>query len=153
MSDASGSSSAGLVRSEDSCCARPASGARPVCAARGIRAATSSTTACPGCCRLALLNADRAARCSRTPSPRQAHADVADYDCDGATACAVGVRRSRRSARASAISCQPLQARLRSHPEIVALAEQASPELLITVDNGIASVEGVEAARAAESRC
>src|SRR6266705_244066 len=31
-------------------------------------------------------------------------------------------------------------------PEIVALAVQSRPDLLITVDNGIASVEGVEAA-------
>jgi len=74
---------------------------------------------------------------------------VADYDCDGATACAVGVR----ALRALGAECDWLVPnRFRTgyglSPEVVALAAPRKPHVIITVDNGIASVEGVEAARA-----
>jgi single-stranded-DNA-specific exonuclease len=74
---------------------------------------------------------------------------VADYDCDGATACAVGVR----ALRAFGADCNWLVPnRFRTgyglSPEVVALAAPQRPDVIITVDNGIASVEGVEAARA-----
>ncbi len=74
---------------------------------------------------------------------------VADYDCDGATACAVGVR----ALRAFGADCSWLVPnRFRTgyglSPEVVALAAPLKPDVIITVDNGIASVEGVEAARA-----
>ena len=73
---------------------------------------------------------------------------VADYDCDGATACAVGVR----ALRAFGATCSWLVPnRFRTgyglSPEVVALAAPQRPDVIITVDNGIASVEGVEAAR------
>src|SRR5262249_28585667 len=75
---------------------------------------------------------------------------VADYDCDGATACAVGVR-GLRSFGASVDYVVPnrFEFGYGLTPEIVDLAAGRSPrpELLITVDNGIASVEGVERAR------
>jgi single-stranded-DNA-specific exonuclease len=78
---------------------------------------------------------------------------VADYDCDGATACAVGLRGLRLLAGHSQASIDYLVPNRFEYgygltPEIVDLAAQRSPDLLITVDNGIASVEGV--ARAAE---
>jgi len=74
---------------------------------------------------------------------------VADYDCDGATACAVGIR----ALRAFGADCSWLVPnRFRTgyglSPEVVALAAPLKPDVIITVDNGIASVEGVEAARA-----
>ena len=74
---------------------------------------------------------------------------VADYDCDGATACAVGIR----ALRAFGADCSWLVPnRFRTgyglSPEVVALAAPQRPDVIITVDNGIASVEGVEAARA-----
>jgi single-stranded-DNA-specific exonuclease len=74
---------------------------------------------------------------------------VADYDCDGATACAVGVR----ALRAFGADCSWLVPnRFRTgyglSPEVVALAAPHRPDVIITVDNGIASVDGVEAARA-----
>ena len=74
---------------------------------------------------------------------------VADYDCDGATACAVGVR----ALRAFGADCGWLVPnRFRTgyglSPEVVALAAPRKPDVIITVDNGIASIDGVEAARA-----
>ena len=73
---------------------------------------------------------------------------VADYDCDGATACAVGLRGLRALAAGTQATIDYLVPNRFEYgygltPEIVDLAAQRSPDLLITVDNGIASVEGV----------
>jgi len=74
---------------------------------------------------------------------------VADYDADGATACAVGLR-ALRAMGASVDYLVPNRFELGYGltPELVDLAAARKPGLLITVDNGIASVEGVERARA-----
>ncbi len=69
---------------------------------------------------------------------------VADYDADGATACAVGLRGLRAfDARVEFIVPNRFEYGYGLTPEIVRLASQSSPDILITVDNGIASVEGV----------
>ncbi len=69
---------------------------------------------------------------------------VADYDADGATACAVGLRGLRAlGARVDFIVPNRFEYGYGLTPEIVRLAAQSSPDILITVDNGIASVEGV----------
>ncbi len=69
---------------------------------------------------------------------------VADYDADGATACAVGLRGLRLfGARVEFIVPNRFEYGYGLTPEIVRLAAQSSPDILITVDNGIASVEGV----------
>ena len=69
---------------------------------------------------------------------------VADYDADGATACAVGLRGLRAfDARVEFIVPNRFEYGYGLTPEIVRLAAQSSPDILITVDNGIASVEGV----------
>jgi single-stranded-DNA-specific exonuclease len=74
---------------------------------------------------------------------------VADYDADGATACAVGVRGLRAmGADVDFIVPNRFEFGYGLTPEIVALAAQMQPRLLVTVDNGIASVEGVAAAAA-----
>jgi single-stranded-DNA-specific exonuclease len=74
---------------------------------------------------------------------------VADYDADGATACAVGVRGLRAlGANVDFIVPNRFEFGYGLTPEIVALAAQRSPALIVTVDNGIASVEGVAAAAA-----
>jgi single-stranded-DNA-specific exonuclease len=74
---------------------------------------------------------------------------VADYDCDGATACAVAVRGLRMfGAQIDYLVPNRFEYGYGLTPEIVALAAKRKPELLITVDNGIASVDGVEAANA-----
>jgi single-stranded-DNA-specific exonuclease len=74
---------------------------------------------------------------------------VADYDCDGATACAVAVRGLRAfGAVVDYVVPNRFEFGYGLTPEIVELAAALSPrpEILVTVDNGIASVEGVERA-------
>lgn len=74
---------------------------------------------------------------------------VADYDADGATACAVALRGLRAmGAEVGYIVPNRFEYGYGLTPEIVALAAQESPQVIVTVDNGIASVEGVAAARA-----
>ena len=76
---------------------------------------------------------------------------VADYDCDGATACAVGVRALRAfGADVAYLVPNRFEFGYGLTPEIVELAARAPrrPDLLITVDNGIASNEGVARANA-----
>jgi single-stranded-DNA-specific exonuclease len=73
---------------------------------------------------------------------------VADYDCDGATACAVGVRGLRAmGAAVDYIVPNRFEYGYGLTPEIVALAvKEKSPDIIITVDNGIASIDGVDEA-------
>jgi single-stranded-DNA-specific exonuclease len=74
---------------------------------------------------------------------------VADYDCDGATACAVAVRGLRMfGAQVDYLVPNRFEYGYGLTPEIVELAAARKPDLLITVDNGIASVDGVAAANA-----
>src|ERR1035437_8145712 len=76
---------------------------------------------------------------------------VADYDCDGATACAVGVRALRAfGADVAYLVPKRFEYGYGLTPEIVELAARQArrPDLLITVDNGIASNEGVARANA-----
>src|SRR5690348_16127252 len=70
---------------------------------------------------------------------------VADYDTDGATACAVGIRALRKfGATVEYLVPNRFEYGYGLTPEIVHLAAgTAHPDILITVDNGIASVEGV----------
>lgn len=78
---------------------------------------------------------------------------VADYDCDGATACAVGMRAlTEMGANVDFLVPNRFETGYGLSPAVVELACQHAsgrPDLLITVDNGIASVEGVAAANAA----
>jgi len=72
---------------------------------------------------------------------------VADYDADGATACAVAVK----ALRAMGATVDFLVPNRFEHgygltPEIAREAAKRSPDLLITVDNGIAAVDGIEEA-------
>ena len=69
---------------------------------------------------------------------------IADYDADGATACAVAVRGLRSfGAQIDFIVPNRFEYGYGLTPEIVHLAAQCKPDILLTVDNGIASVEGV----------
>ncbi|MBP9714623.1 MAG: single-stranded-DNA-specific exonuclease RecJ [Sterolibacterium sp.] len=73
---------------------------------------------------------------------------VADYDCDGATACAIGLRALRGfGARVDYLVPNRFDYGYGLTPEVVRLAAQQKPDWIITVDNGIASVTGVEEAR------
>lgn len=73
---------------------------------------------------------------------------VADYDCDGATACAVALRGLRSmGAIVDFIVPNRFEYGYGLTPEIVALAvREKSPDIIVTVDNGIASIDGVEEA-------
>jgi len=74
---------------------------------------------------------------------------IADYDADGATACAVGVRALRSfGARVDYLVPDRFKLGYGLSPELVDLAAARSPDLIVTVDNGIASIEGVARARA-----
>jgi len=75
---------------------------------------------------------------------------VADYDCDGATACAVAVRGLRLLGARFVDYIVPdrVQDGYGLTPPISARVKASGADVLITVDNGIASFEGVAAARA-----
>ena len=75
---------------------------------------------------------------------------VADYDCDGATACAVGVRGLRLLGAQHVDYLVPDRVAdgYGLTPSIAQRVKARGADLLITVDNGIASVEGVAAANA-----
>ena len=78
---------------------------------------------------------------------------VADYDCDGATACAVALRGLALLGGAPGTLHHVVPDRAVHGygltPAIVDLAVQAKrPDVLLTVDNGIASLAGVAHARA-----
>jgi len=86
---------------------------------------------------------------------------IGDYDCDGATATAVGIRGIRSLIDAGELKCvidylvpdrfkygygltPGIVEAAQSHPRI------GKPDLIITVDNGISSISGIEAAKAAD---
>ncbi len=75
---------------------------------------------------------------------------VADYDCDGATACAVGVRGLRLLGARHVDYLVPdrVSDGYGLTPPIAERVQARGADVLITVDNGIASVEGVARAKA-----
>jgi single-stranded-DNA-specific exonuclease len=77
---------------------------------------------------------------------------VADYDCDGATACAVGVRALKAmGAIVDFLVPNRFETGYGLSPAVVELAcshHAGKPDIIVTVDNGIASVDGVAAANA-----
>ncbi len=74
---------------------------------------------------------------------------VADYDCDGATACAVGLRGLKLLGAPHVQYLVPDRVvdGYGLTPAIAKRVKGAGADVLITVDNGIASLEGVRAAR------
>jgi len=73
---------------------------------------------------------------------------VADFDADGATSCALAVRTLRSmGGDVDYLVPNRFEFGYGLTPEIVAVAAERAPDLLITVDNGISSVAGVAAAK------
>ncbi len=74
---------------------------------------------------------------------------IGDFDADGATSTALVVRALRAMHFAHVDFLVPNRFRFGYGltPEIVALAATRTPTLIVTVDNGVSSVAGVEAAR------
>lgn len=74
---------------------------------------------------------------------------VSDFDADGATSCALAIRALRAFGfhHVDYIVPNRFEYGYGLTPEIVELARGKNPDLLITVDNGISSIEGVAAAQ------
>jgi single-stranded-DNA-specific exonuclease len=98
----------------------------------------------------ALKGVDAAAgRLADAVAGRERIVVVADYDADGATACAVAVRGLEAlGADVDFIVPNRFEYGYGLTPEIVRAAHAKSPRLIVTVDNGIASHDGVAAAAA-----
>jgi single-stranded-DNA-specific exonuclease len=119
-------------------------------AARGVQAAEELDTqlkallppdGLKGMARAAVLLADAVAA-------GQKILIVADYDCDGATACAVGLRALRAmGGQVDYLVPNRFETGYGLSPEVARLAAAKRPDLLVTVDNGIASVTGVAEAK------
>lgn len=74
---------------------------------------------------------------------------VGDFDADGATSCAMAVSVLRQMGLSEVAYLVPnrFEFGYGLTPEIVEMAARQAPDLLITVDNGISSIEGVAAAQ------
>lgn len=79
---------------------------------------------------------------------------VGDYDADGATSCALAVRALQAFGHDNVQFLVPnrFEYGYGLTPAIVELAKHQCPDLIITVDNGIASVDGVAVAKKAGIR-
>jgi single-stranded-DNA-specific exonuclease len=120
-----------------------------VFAARGVRTPDDLDTGLATLPSYALLKGAEAAaaRLADAIARGERIVIVADYDADGATACAVGVRGLRAmGADVGFIVPNRFEYGYGLTPEIVAQALDRQPQLLVTVDNGIASHDGVAAA-------
>jgi len=75
---------------------------------------------------------------------------IGDFDADGATSTALVVRalRAMRFTHVDFLVPNRFRFGYGLTPEIVALAATREPSLIVTVDNGVSSVAGVDAARA-----
>jgi single-stranded-DNA-specific exonuclease len=75
---------------------------------------------------------------------------IGDFDADGATSTALVLRalRGLRFAHVDFLVPNRFRFGYGLTPEIVALAAERNPSLIVTVDNGVSSVSGVETARA-----
>ncbi|WP_455219825.1 DHH family phosphoesterase, partial [Kaarinaea lacus] len=74
---------------------------------------------------------------------------VGDFDADGATSTTVAVRALKKlgATKVSYLVPNRFEYGYGLTPEIVECARKYQPDVIITVDNGISSVQGVEAAR------
>ena len=74
---------------------------------------------------------------------------VGDFDADGATSCALAISLLKQMGLEEVYYLVPnrFEYGYGLTPEIVGIAAQYQPDVLVTVDNGIASIDGVSAAR------
>jgi single-stranded-DNA-specific exonuclease len=74
---------------------------------------------------------------------------VADFDADGATSCAVAIKGLQLlgARKVNFVVPNRFEYGYGLTPEIVELVKRDKPDLIITVDNGISSVDGVKAAQ------
>ncbi|MGR9086262.1 MAG: single-stranded-DNA-specific exonuclease RecJ [Gammaproteobacteria bacterium] len=82
---------------------------------------------------------------------RQRITVIADFDADGATSCAVALRglKTLGAGEVGFVVPNRFEYGYGLTPEIVELVKLQKPDVLITVDNGISSIDGVKAAKEA----
>ncbi len=119
-------------------------------AARGIGerdALKASLAELPGV--EAMLNcAEAGARLADAIHDQESILILADYDADGATACALAMRGLKAmGAKVGFLVPNRFDYGYGLSPEIVRLAAERQPDLIVTVDNGIAAHAGIEEAR------
>ncbi|HZQ62473.1 MAG TPA: single-stranded-DNA-specific exonuclease RecJ [Casimicrobiaceae bacterium] len=120
-------------------------------AARGVRSSEELDIALVGLPTYSSLRGIEAAtqRLVRAIEHKERIVVVADYDADGATACAIAVRGLHALGADVAFAVpNRFEHGYGLTAEIVAHAAARSPQVIVTVDNGIASHEGVAAAAA-----
>ena len=99
-----------------------------------------------------MLNIDKSSiRLARALESQQSILIIGDFDADGATASALAVDalRAMGALKVDFLVPNRFEFGYGLCPAIVELAKTLKPDLIITVDNGIASIEGVEVANAA----
>lgn len=78
---------------------------------------------------------------------------VADYDADGATGCTVAVRALQAfGANVDYLIPHRLEHGYGLTPEVASLALERNPDIILTVDNGISSFEGIDLANTFDVR-
>ncbi len=129
---------------------------RRVLAARGVCSEADLDTALAGMHDVAALGGSAAAAglIATTVGSGGRILVVGDFDADGATSTALALRALRAMGVRNADYLVPnrFEYGYGLTPGIVALARERDPALIITVDNGVSSVEGVAAAAAAGIR-
>ena len=82
---------------------------------------------------------------------QQAISVVADFDADGATSCALAIKGLALLGikRLNFVVPNRFEYGYGLTPEIVELVKRQQPDIILTVDNGISSIEGVKAAKQA----
>ena len=80
---------------------------------------------------------------------------LADFDADGATSCALAIRGLTAMGAEDVIYVVPnrFEHGYGLSPKIVDVALDHDPDLIVTVDNGISSISGVEHAKKMVLRC
>ena len=121
-------------------------------AARGIQVPSDLEPEWAGMLPPAMLEGTREAaeRLALARERHQAVTIVADYDCDGATACAVGIRGLRMlGITANYFVPDRVLHGYGLTPNVVDIvaARTPKPDLIVTVDNGISSAAAVDRAR------
>jgi single-stranded-DNA-specific exonuclease len=124
---------------------------RRVYAARTIASAADLDYSLEGLLSPALLDGIAGAvdLLQQAVSSRQRIVVIGDFDADGATSCALSLRALRAMGATDVQYLVPnrFEYGYGLTPEIVAVAAERQPDLVMTVDNGISSIEGVAAAR------
>lgn len=124
---------------------------RPILLARGVRSDAEYATELKGLLKPEMKGLPEAAALLADALERNRRIlVVGDFDADGATSTALALLALRDMGAQQVDFLVPnrFEYGYGLTPEIVAVARQSSPELIVTVDNGISSIDGVAAANA-----